>query len=65
MYLPEFSERNPSLLILEKNPLNFTKNIGRNFNVCEGLNLSKLDEGKYTAVLSTGDKEYTYEIEIN
>jgi hypothetical protein len=60
-----FPKENLTLSFFDKNNLIYTKNIGRNFNVCEGLNLSKLDEGKYTAVLSTGDKEYTYEIEIN
>lgn len=60
-----FPKENLKLSFFDKNTLIYTKDIGRNFNVCEGFNLSKLEEGKYTAVLSTGGKEYTYEIDIN
>jgi hypothetical protein len=41
----------------------YSKKIGRNFNVLEGFNLSKLDSGSYRAVLTAGNKAYAYNIE--
>ncbi len=58
-----FQEENLKLSFFEKNQLIFSKEIGRNFNVGEALNLSKLSRGTYLAVLSAGDKEYSFTIE--
>lgn len=59
-----FSKDDLKIYFCDKNHVIYTKEIGRNFNVSEALNLSKLDKGHYTAVLSTRDKEYTYDLEI-
>jgi len=42
----------------------FYKKIGKEFNVQQALNLSKLGKGTYEAVLTAGDKQYSYPIEI-
>jgi hypothetical protein len=59
-----FPKDDLKIYFCDKNQVIYTKEIGRNFNVSEALNLSKLDKGFYTAVLSTKDKEYTYDLEI-
>lgn len=51
-----FQKENLTLYFYDKQQLIFTKEIGRNFNVSEALNLSKLNKGTYTAVLSTDRK---------
>jgi len=58
-----FSKENLTLYFFENNELLYTKNIGRNFNVNEALNLSKLKDGTYQAILSTGDNDYLYTVE--
>lgn len=60
-----FPNENVKLTLFENDQLLYSKNVGRTFNVNEGLNLSKLTRGNYVAVLSTGGKEYVYEININ
>lgn len=59
-----FNQEKTALYFMKDNQLLYSKEIGKNFTVSEALNLSKLDEGTYTAVLSSGEKEYTYPIEI-
>jgi hypothetical protein len=59
-----FPKENLTLNFYSQKQLLYTKEMGRNFNVNEALNLSKLDKGTYTAVLSTKDKDYTYNVEI-
>ena len=41
----------------------YTKKIGRNFNIMEGIDLSKFDTGRYRAVLTAGNKAYSFNIE--
>jgi hypothetical protein len=53
-----------SLRFFKNNELIYTKDIGRNFNLQEAMNLSKLDKGNYEAVLSAGGNEYSYPIVI-
>lgn len=60
-----FQKENVTLYFYDKNQMIFSKKIGRNFNIFEALNLSKLDKGYYLAVLSTGDKDYRYNIKID
>lgn len=60
-----FQKENVTLYFYDKNQMIYSKKIGRNFNIVEALNLSKLDKGYYLAVLSTGDKDYSYDIKIN
>jgi len=59
-----FSEENLSLNFYDKNDLVYSKEIGDRFNVNEGFNLSKLDKGIYSVVLSTDEKSYTYNVNV-
>jgi len=59
-----FQKKNLTLYFYDQKHLIYTKAIGKDFNIREALNLSKLDKGVYTAVLSTPDKDYTYNLEI-
>jgi len=59
-----FSEENLSLNFYDKNDLVYSKKIGDKFNVNEGFDLSKLNKGNYSVVLSTDSKSYTYDINV-
>ncbi|MFY9153899.1 MAG: hypothetical protein WAO52_17900 [Prolixibacteraceae bacterium] len=59
-----FPKEKVKLSFYENDQLLYSKEIGRNFNVNEGLNVSKLGKGEYVAVLSAGNNEYYYPIEI-
>ena len=59
-----FSEENLSLNFYDKNELVYSKELGKKFNVNEGFNLSKLEKGNYSIVLSTDDKNYSYKINV-
>ena len=41
-----------------------SKQFGKDFSIQQALNLSKLDKGSYDAVLTAGDKQFTYNIEV-
>jgi hypothetical protein len=60
-----FPKENLTLLFYNEDQLLYSKEIGRNFSVTEALDLSKLDKGKYKAVLLAGNKEFSYPIAIN
>jgi hypothetical protein len=57
-----FQKENLIVNLLNKNQLLYDKEIGYNFIVSEGLDLSNLENGTYEVVLSVGDKEYSYKI---
>lgn len=59
-----FGKEDMTLHFFKNNELIYTKNIGRDFNVQQALNLSKLDKGNYEAVLNAGVKQFTYPIQI-
>lgn len=59
-----FSEENLSLNFYDKNNLVYSKDLGYKFDVNEGFNLKKLDKGSYSVVLSTDDKTYAYNVNI-
>jgi hypothetical protein len=59
-----FSEEELNLHFYDANGLVYAKEIGKQFNVIEGFDLSKLASGKYTVVLSAGDKEYAYNVNV-
>lgn len=59
-----FTKEDMTLHFFKNNELIYTKNIGRDFNVQQALNLSKLDKGNYQAVLYAGGKQFTYPIQI-
>ena len=59
-----FSEENLSLNLYNNYDLVYSKNIGDKFNVNEGFDLSKLEKGSYSVVLSTDNKSYTYNVNV-
>jgi hypothetical protein len=59
-----FSEEKLSLNFYDKYDLVYSKEIGDKFNVVEGFDLSKLNKGNYSVVLSTNDKSYTYNVNV-
>ena len=59
-----FSEENLSLNFYDKNDLVYSKKIGDKFNVNEGFDLSKLNSGNYSVVLSTDSKSFTYNVDV-
>lgn len=59
-----FSEENLSLNFYDRNDLVYSKEIGNRFNVNEGFNLSKLEKGAYSVILTTNSKSYTYSVNV-
>ncbi len=59
-----FPEESVSLNFYANNDLVFSKEIGTKFNVTEGYDLSKLDKGTYSVVLSTDSKSYSYDLDL-
>jgi len=55
-----FQKENVTLYFYGTNGIMYSKEIGRDFKVEEGLNLSKLQSGTYEVVLSTRDNTYSY-----
>ncbi|MDP2337201.1 MAG: hypothetical protein Q8N05_12280 [Bacteroidota bacterium] len=58
-----FPKENLTLYFLKKNQLLYTRELGKTFNVTEGMNLSRLEKGNYEVVLSTGDQEYSFRVD--
>jgi len=52
-----------TLYLLKNNQLLYSKDLGKTFKMSEAINLSQLAVGCYTAVLSAGGKEYSYQID--
>ncbi|MGE5393509.1 MAG: T9SS type A sorting domain-containing protein [Candidatus Saccharibacteria bacterium] len=59
-----FGKENLNLHFYDANGLVYSKEIGKEFNVIEGFDLSKLASGEYTVVLLAGDKEYAYNVSV-
>jgi len=59
-----FPEEDLSLNFYDSDNLVYTKEIGNKFNVSEGFNLSKLEKGTYSVVLSSNEKSYTYNLNV-
>ena len=60
-----FPEENLSLNFYDgSNNLVYTKNLGNNFNVIEGYNLSKLGKGTYSVILTSDSKNYPYNFDV-
>jgi hypothetical protein len=53
-----------SLNFYTNNDLVYTKEIGNKFNVVEGFDLSKLEKGSYSVVLSTLSNSYSYDLDL-
>jgi len=58
-----FSKENLTLYFLKKNQLLYSKELGKTFNVTEGMNLSALVKGNYEVILSAGEKEYSFRVD--
>uniref|UniRef100_UPI0032162AE9 hypothetical protein n=1 Tax=uncultured Draconibacterium sp. TaxID=1573823 RepID=UPI0032162AE9 len=58
-----FDQENFSLNIYDKNGLVYEKNIGKDFNISTGYDLSRLSEGKYDVVLSSYNNEFRFSLE--
>ncbi len=59
-----FPEENISLNFYTNSDLVYSKELGNKFNVIEGFDLSKLEKGSYSVVLSTNSKSYTYDVNL-
>jgi hypothetical protein len=59
-----FPEENVNLNLYTNNDLVYSKTIGKKFSIVEGYDLSKLEKGKYTAVLSSRSSLYSYDFEV-
>lgn len=59
-----FNKEDMTIYFFKNNELLYTKDIGRNFNIQEALNLSKLNKGNYKAVLYAGEKQFIYPLLI-
>ena len=59
-----FPEEKVSLNFYANNDLVYSKEIGTKFNVTEGYDLSKLNKGTYSVVLSTDSKSYSYDLDL-
>ncbi len=57
-----FDQENLKLLIYSNNGLVYEKNLGKEFNVITGFDLSKLENGSYSIILNSPDKEFSYNI---
>ena len=58
-----FPKENLTLYFLKKNQLLYSKELGKTFNVTEGINLSRLEKGNYEVILSAGDQEYSFRVD--
>jgi hypothetical protein len=59
-----FSEKSMNLNFYNGNDLVYSNNIGNQFTVNKGFDLSKLEKGNYSVVLSTDDKTYNYNVNV-
>jgi len=59
-----FQEENLKLNFYKGDNLVHTQKLGNKFNVVEGFDLSKLEEGTYSVVLSGGDNTFTYDVNV-
>jgi len=59
-----FSKEDMTLHFFKDNDPIYSKKIGRDFNIQQALDLSKLGRGTYEAVLSADGKQFSYPIQI-
>jgi len=59
-----FNKEDITLHLYKNNEQIYGKSIGRDFNIQQGLDLSKLGKGNYKAILYAGAKQFEYPIEI-
>ena len=59
-----FEKDNVTLTFYKNEEQIYSKKIGRDFNILQALDLTKLDKGIYQAVLYAGGKQFEYPLEI-
>ena len=59
-----FPEENVNLNLYTNSDLVYSKAIGNKFNVLEGYDVSKLEKGTYTVVLSSWSSLYSYDFDV-
>jgi hypothetical protein len=59
-----FPEERMSLNFYAGNDLVYSKEMGNEFNVVEGFDLSRLEKGAYYVVLSTESESYSYNLDL-
>jgi len=59
-----FSNENLVMNIYDNGDLVYSKKLGKQFNVTKGFNLSNLDKGNYSVELSTDNKSYKYNVDV-
>lgn len=58
-----YSLDNVSLELTDENGYSFSKELGDDFSITDGFNLSQLFEGEYELVLNSGKKSYSFNFE--
>ena len=59
-----FSQEKLNLNFYDGNELVYTNSIGNGFSIQKGYDLTKLDKGAYSVVLSTDNKTYSYTVNV-
>ena len=59
-----FNKEDITIYFYKNNERIYDRNVGRDFSIQQALDLSKLDKGKYEAVLYAGGKRFTYPVQI-
>ncbi len=59
-----FSEADVKLNLFDKNDLVYEKELGSRFDVNGGFDLSRLEKGTYSVILSADDKAYSYHLNV-
>lgn len=59
-----YAQENTVFHLYANNQEIYNRNIGNNFIVQQALGLSKLAKGEYQAVLTAGNEQFTYNIEV-
>ena len=59
-----FPEEDVNLNLYTNNDLVYSKSIGNKFNILEGYDLSKLEKGSYTVVVSSWSSLHSYDFEV-
>lgn len=60
-----FSEENLLVNFYDNNGLVYSKELGDQFAITKGFDLSKLASGNYTVILSTASKSYNYNVNVD
>jgi hypothetical protein len=58
-----FPKENMHLYFLKGKQLLYSKELGKVFNVTEGMNLSRLEKGNYEVILSAGGRDYSFRVD--